>query len=461
MNGPDAQPAPELSLPVLIIGGGACGLTAAIRLARSGVECVVIERDAVPAGSTALSSGFIPAAGTRVQRAAGVADSVDDFAADILAKTGGAAAAHLVQAYARAAPAAIDALEQAGLRFELLDGFLYPGHRARRMHTLRQRSGQALMAALGQAAADAGALVLTRTLARELRHDGQGRITAVICERPDGTRESIGCDALILACNGFGGNAAMVREHLPAMADAVYGGHAGNDGSAVRWGRELGAGLADMGAYQGHGSWATPQGALVSWAVIMDGGVQVNRLGRRFHDETQGYSEAAVRVLAQPDGVAWNVFDDQALALVRDFPDFQAARAAGALRSARRRAGAGRADRLRCAGAGRHAAVGSQGCAGRPRTPFHARLVRAISRGQGHRRAVPYPGRPRHRRPLPRAAGGRRPVPESAGGGRRGARRVGQRCGGLSVGQRPAQRHRGRPYRRGDGRRDRGHGAGR
>ena len=168
--------------------------------------------------------------------------------------------------------------------------------------------------------------MLTRTLARELRHDGQGRITAVICERPDGTRESIGCDALILACNGFGGNAAMVREHLPAMADAVYGGHAGNDGSAVRWGRELGAGLADMGAYQGHGSWATPQGALVSWAVIMDGGVQVNRLGRRFHDETQGYSEAAVRVLAQPDGVAWNVFDDQALALVRDFPDFQAAR---------------------------------------------------------------------------------------------------------------------------------------
>ena len=60
-----------------------------------------------------------------MQRAAGVADSVDDFAADILAKTGGAAAAHLVQAYARA-PAAIDALEWAGLRFELLDGFLYP-----------------------------------------------------------------------------------------------------------------------------------------------------------------------------------------------------------------------------------------------------------------------------------------------------------------------------------------------
>ena len=27
---------------------------------------------------------------------------------------------------------------------------------------------------------------------------------------------------------------------------------------AIAWGRALGAGLADLGAYQGHGSWATP-----------------------------------------------------------------------------------------------------------------------------------------------------------------------------------------------------------
>jgi hypothetical protein len=37
------------------------------------VEAVVIERDAVPGGSTALSAGLIPAAGTRFQRAKGVA----------------------------------------------------------------------------------------------------------------------------------------------------------------------------------------------------------------------------------------------------------------------------------------------------------------------------------------------------------------------------------------------------
>ena len=60
--------------------------------------------------------------------------------------------------------------------------------------------------------------------------------------------------------------------------------------------------------------------------------------GQRFHDETQGYSEAAVEVLAQPGGTAWNVFGDRQLALAREFPDFREAEAAGALRSASDRA---------------------------------------------------------------------------------------------------------------------------
>jgi fumarate reductase flavoprotein subunit len=64
----------EVHVGVAIVGGGACGLTAALMLNDAGVECVVLERDAVPGGSTALSSGFIPAPGTRVQHAHGVTD---------------------------------------------------------------------------------------------------------------------------------------------------------------------------------------------------------------------------------------------------------------------------------------------------------------------------------------------------------------------------------------------------
>ena len=55
-----AQVEADVHVPVAIVGGGACGLTAALMLADAGVECVVLERDALPSGSTALSSGFIP-----------------------------------------------------------------------------------------------------------------------------------------------------------------------------------------------------------------------------------------------------------------------------------------------------------------------------------------------------------------------------------------------------------------
>jgi fumarate reductase flavoprotein subunit len=331
-----AMPAGAPRVPVAIVGAGACGLVAALMLRDAGIDCVLLERDAVPSGSTALSSGFIPAAGTRVQAAAGVADSAEAFAADIQAKAKGDAAPHLVAAYTQAIAPALDALqEQHGLRFELLDGFLYPGHRVRRMHTLPQRNGAALMAALEQAALRAGATLLTQARGVELWAGGDQRVLGIGFERPGGAIEHLACEQLLLASNGYGGNPALVREWLPEMRDAVFAGHAGNDGSAVRWAQALGAKLADMAACQSHGSWAVPHGVLISWALMMQGGVQINARGERFHDETQGYSEAAVAVLAQPGGTAWCVFDAPIADLARGFPDFRQAEAAGALRLAR------------------------------------------------------------------------------------------------------------------------------
>ena len=323
-------------VPVAIVGSGACGLTAALMLRDAGIDCVLLERDARAQGSTALSSGFIPAAGTRVQRDAGVLDdSAERFAHDIQAKAQGTAAPHLVAAYCAAIAPAMDALQSRhGLRFELLSGFRYPGHSVLRMHTLAQRTGAALVAALESAAQRAGAIQLTDATVRELWCDAATRILGVGYLRPDGAMEHLACRALLLACNGFGGNPEMVRELLPEMREAVFAGHAGNDGSAITWGRQLGARLADLGGYQGHGAWAVPQGALITWAVMMEGGIQVNAEGRRFHDETGGYSEAALQVLAQPGGTAWTLFDSRLLALGRTFPDFVAAEAAGAVRHA-------------------------------------------------------------------------------------------------------------------------------
>ena len=123
-----------------------------------------------PQGSTALSSGFIPAAGTRVQRAAGVTTTAPTASrSDIQAKAHGTAAPHLVAAYAGAIAPAMDALQSRhGLRVRAAARLPLPGPQraahARPAAAHRRRT----VAALDAAAVRAGAMLMTDARVREL-----------------------------------------------------------------------------------------------------------------------------------------------------------------------------------------------------------------------------------------------------------------------------------------------------
>ncbi len=320
---------------LLIVGAGAAGLCAALAAKEAGVDAVLIERDAVPSGSTALSAGLIPAAGTRFQRDQGIADSPELFAADIRRKAHDEGDPTIVDAVARGAGPLIEWLADSyGLPFDVVDNFNYPGHSALRMHGLSTRTGRELIDRLRNAAEANDIVILTERVAERLLVGANGRIAGIEIARADGVSERIGCDALILACNGYGGNPDLVRRFIPEMADALYFGHPGNRGDAVLWGEALGASLTHLGAYQGHGSVATPHNILITWAAIMQGGIQINAEGRRFCDESRGYSEEAAEVLRQPGGIAWDVFDERIAGVGRQFEDFRAAERAGAILSA-------------------------------------------------------------------------------------------------------------------------------
>jgi fumarate reductase flavoprotein subunit len=325
--------APEIATGTLIVGAGACGLIAALSAREAGRDVLVIEADAVPSGSTALSAGLIPAAGTRAQAAAGIADDADRFAADIQAKAGGQNDPALVALLAGGAAEVIDWLTEAhGLPFSLVTDFEYPGHSALRMHGLPTRSGAELVDAL-RAACDAAGIDIVCDRRAATLHMDEDRVQAVTVAAPDGGTETVGCDRLILACNGYGGNRALVAQHMPAAHDALWFGHDGNRGEAVIWGQALGADLRHLGAYQGHGNVAHPHGILITWATMTLGGMQVNADGRRFWDESRGYSEAAAAVLAQPGGIAFALFDGRIADTARQFEDFKRAEAAGAVKT--------------------------------------------------------------------------------------------------------------------------------
>src|SRR5690606_26642715 len=158
----------------------------------------------------------------------GIADSPELLAADIQGKAHGLADPTVVDMVARGSGPTIEWLvERHGLEFVLIDGFLYPGHSVLRMHAHPRKTGAALMGALLDAVARAGIDVVANARVVDLYADEDGRVRGFVIERPDGSGERIGCDALVLACNGYGGNKEMVRRHIPEMAGALYFGHPG------------------------------------------------------------------------------------------------------------------------------------------------------------------------------------------------------------------------------------------
>ena len=333
---PAAEMRNDIHIPVLIIGAGACGLVAALAVKAQGQDVIVLERDHTPTGSTSLSSGFVPAANTRFQHGIGITDDTpEQFAMDILAKSHHQADPLEAIRVARAIGPALEFLSEAhAIPFEVLQGFRYPGHSRLRMHAVPEHTGAALLARLLAAAQAAEIEILTDAQATALFADTDSRIHGVRVTRPDGEQEDISCDALILACNGYGGAPDLIRRLIPEMAEALYFGHTGNQGDALLWGQALGADTRDLGAYQGHGAVAHPHGVLITWALLMEGGIQVNTTGQRFWNEHEGYSEAAVAVLAQPGGIAWNIFDTRLHDLGMTFDDYRQAQAIGAIRTA-------------------------------------------------------------------------------------------------------------------------------
>ena len=98
----------DATVPVVVIGAGACGCSAALAANERGADVLVIERDDPPAGSTSLSGGQIPAAGTKLQRSAGIEDTPEEFAAEILEKARHRTDAEMALSIARGSTVTVD-----------------------------------------------------------------------------------------------------------------------------------------------------------------------------------------------------------------------------------------------------------------------------------------------------------------------------------------------------------------
>jgi fumarate reductase flavoprotein subunit len=319
----------------IVAGAGAAGCAAALTLAQAGREVLLIDKVAHHrrASNTAMSTAMIPAGGSRWQAEAGIEDSPATFHADIMRKTRGSADPALAQALTNAAPELVDWLaEQCGVPLQLVTDFSYPGHSAPRCHAVADRAGGTLLRHLLHAVEQDERIMLAVPMRIDDVLVTDRGVSGAALSTPDGNREEVTAESVVLATAGFAANPELVGRHIPEIAGAVHHGGEGSTGDALLIGERLGADTAYLDAYQGHGSLAIPHGILLTWAAVMHGGFLLNAAGERFGDETEGYSEFGARVHAQPGNQAWMVYDERIHRAILPFQDYQDCLTAGAVR---------------------------------------------------------------------------------------------------------------------------------
>lgn len=297
---------------VVVVGAGGAGLAAALTAATTGggARVVLLEKDAGLACNSVIASGFLQAAGTRFQREAGVDDSPELMADDILGKNGGRSDRELTLALCRRAAEVVHWLaDDVGVSIRFAPEAEWPGHSRPRMHGHPSASGLPIVAALR---ARIEALPAVRYADRApglgLVADDDGAVVGVVAGGPKGPRR-IACGRVVLATGGFGADRRMLGEYIPDMADAPYIGARSNGGEGIRWGIAVGAAVGQMSGYQGFGYVVAESGARLHPGVMSGGGAMVNAAAERFEREDQGPSEMAAVVRRQSGSSAIAIWD--------------------------------------------------------------------------------------------------------------------------------------------------------
>lgn len=314
-----------LETEVLVLGGGGAGLVSALTASEHGSKVILVEKLGYVGGATMMSAGIIPAAGTAQQQEAGIVDNQDLFARDIFRPSGYSVRKDLVYTVTEHAKDVVEWLEGQGVKMNLITGNLYYGQSNYRMHMPPEGGGLKMTQTLiDNVNKDENIEVMLNSPAIELAVE-DGQVIGAFVKRNNEETILIKAENTILATSGFASNDDMIKKYIPEMINAQPLGAPGATGEGIIWGQNLGADVANMKAYQGHGVYSKELRGSVDLNILYRGGILVNKNGQRFTNEHKGYSELSPEVLAQPENLAYMVFNQENADNTSRFTEFDEA----------------------------------------------------------------------------------------------------------------------------------------
>lgn len=333
---------------VVVVGAGASGLSAAIEAADHGARVVVLEKNSVPGGSSRLSVGSINAAGSSLQRRAGIVDTPDEHFADMDHFTGPYAGRDNLELRRLLVDHAAESLEwlmSLGLSFH--GPTADPPNRHPRMHNVLPNS-RAYPYHLNRAARARGVDVRLDAPALQLLLAGDGGVRGVLARIGGRPVEVLARSGVVLAAGDYSNDPQLKGRFRPELA-GIPAINPTATGDGHKLGEAIGARVINGEVIFGPGlrfmaparpslvrrlppSWLL--GKLMQWALnrmpaslfrpfvmsfmtaslgpeaslLRAGAVLVNRQGQRFVDELV---QPGLAIASQPGGQAWLVFDQR------------------------------------------------------------------------------------------------------------------------------------------------------
>ncbi|KAB1645110.1 FAD-dependent oxidoreductase [Gulosibacter chungangensis] len=299
------------ALPLVIVGGGAAGMIAAINASISGQPAIILEKNVRVGCNAEFSGGLIQGSGTRFQEQAGVTDSPEQHFADLQRQNRGESDPAIVELVARRSADAVHLLaDEAGLALHLDQSVLYSGHSTYRMHSMASETGQELVQGIrARIRNDENIDFVDNAEVTDIVPNGSSLDVLVSMS---GQQEVIPARNVILASNGFGANREMVRKYIgEAIAALPYWGSENSDGRGILIGMGLGAGTAYMTAYEGHSHLNPKYGTRMGGALPALGSILVDASGRRFASEATTNSGFSKFMIPLPGSQAVEIYDER------------------------------------------------------------------------------------------------------------------------------------------------------
>lgn len=312
----------ELTSDVAIVGGGAAGMSAALRADELGLKTVLFEKMSYLGGAISISGGNQVVMGSKLQEQAGVKDdSVTSMVADFMKNGDEKNVPELLTLYAENVGETTDWLhEYVGIQYDTDLHKLAEYNHDRELAYMDGGPGFAKTAR--EKIAETKIEVHLDTQVKQLTVDDKGVITGFEAQAIDGTTYHVQAKAVIMASGGYGNNKELLSDNLKNVL--YYGPESSTgDGIILTEKEEIDAAtrLMEYGKTYPNGveisegkAKSTIAGNIV---VFKQNAILVNAQGKRVVNERASNREILEVELAQPEQMLYLLMDQEAFDLFK------------------------------------------------------------------------------------------------------------------------------------------------